>query len=57
MVGSMRSTVIPGVSIGTKTMEWRAYRCALGSVRPMKMITLQSRTPHLFGQRRVFGVG
>ena len=43
--GSIRSIVTPGASIGTSTIEWREYRCASGSVRPMKMATLQFGCP------------
>ena len=41
MTGRLRTTVTPGVSIGTSTMEWRRCASAAGSVTPMTMQILQ----------------
>ena len=41
MIGRLRTTLTPAVSIGTSTMEWRRCGSAAGSVTPMTMQILQ----------------
>ncbi len=40
--GRLRSTVMPRVSVGTRTMLWRRWAASPGLVQPMKIISLQS---------------